>query len=136
MDDRPIYAIRTREGLAPEFRSDLDAFERYPIGARVRVKITQPRSVPKHRLYWQVLSKWVEATDAAYSPETLHEAIKLKLGYVTPIKMADGVHEVPASISFSAMGEAEFSQFMDKAMALLAEAGGFDPLEFYEKETA
>ena len=131
-DDRPVYAIRTKSGIEPEFREDLDEFERYPVGARVRVKITQPRSVPKHRLYWQALSKFVEATDASYSAETLHTAIKLKLGYVVQIKMAGKIHEVPDSISFNKMDEASFNEFFDKAMALLAEVGGFDPLEFYE----
>ena len=125
----PTYAIRTPQGLVPEMAIDAAEFEKYPLGARVRVKITNPRSRPHHRKYWAILAGWVKATDAAYSADTLHTAIKLKLGYTDQIKMAGVVKEVPKSIDFNSMDQAEFNEFYERAMELLARTGGFDPEE-------
>lgn len=131
-DQPPVYAIRTREGVMPEFRCDWDYFEKYAIGARVRIRMTNPRSIPHHRLYWQALSKFIEATDADYSAETLHERVKRALGYTEVVKIFGRAEEHTLSIDFATMDEAEFNVFFEKAMALLAEFGGFDPLDFTE----
>jgi hypothetical protein len=131
-DQPPVYAIRTREGVVPEFRCDLDYFEKYPIGARVRIKMTNPRSIPHHRLYWQALSKFIEATDAEYNVETLHERIKRGLRYTEVVTIFGRAEEHTLSIDFATMDGAEFNIFFEKAMALLAEYGGFDPLAFSE----
>ena len=124
-----MYATRVEKGFIPDMRCDLEVMERYPVGSRVKLTITKGRSVKMHRLYWQILANFIEATGAGYNSDTLHEAIKLKLGYVTPVKMAGKTVEIPMSISFSKMDQAEFNEFFEKAVALIAEVGGYDPLQ-------
>ena len=76
-----------------------------------------------------MLSQVVDATDAFPSPEHLHEAIKVELGFVSPLKLMDGrMVYIPDSAAMSKMDAAEFRRFFDKAVQLIAERFGFDPL--------
>lgn len=98
----------------------------------VEVRFAKRRSNPQLRLYWQMLNKIVEATDDYPTSEHLHQAVKMHLGYTTPVKTFDGetVH-IADSVAFSKMDGFEFKQFFDRAVALLASAYGIDPLEWY-----
>jgi hypothetical protein len=101
----------------------------------VEVKFAKRRSNPQLRLYWQMLKRAVDATDAYPNSERLHEAIKMHLGYTVPIKTFDGgVVHIADSVAFSKMDGAEFKGFMDRAVALLASSFGFDPLDFYDEK--
>jgi len=130
----PIYMRRTGSVLTPELRMDRDAIDRIPNGARVRVEITEPRSVNRLRLYWRMLSYVRDATDCAPTSEYLHSAIKLELGFGTPVKLRNGMMVlVPASVAFDKMTEEEFRAFFDRAVEFLAATYGFDPLAFYQE---
>jgi hypothetical protein len=101
---------------------------RYAVGSRVRAKITQPRSVPRHRLYWSVLAEVVTATgDRWCDVEDLHESVKIRLRMLRGVSMlGGGVRYVTQSISFESMDEGQFKTFFDKAMAVITEDTGID----------
>jgi hypothetical protein len=76
-----------------------------------------------------MLHNVVEATGAFPDAERLHEALKLDLGFVTPMKLLDGrTVYVPDSAAMSRMDAAEFRRFFDAVVKRLAEVCGFDPL--------
>ena len=133
-DAAPIFMIRKGNSLAPEMRADLERIEAIKQGDRVRVEIKQSRSIPKLRLYWRMLSYVVEATECAANSETLHSAIKLELGYGTPVKLRNGMMVlVPGSIAFESMDEPTFNAFFQRAQEWIAKTYGIDPLSFMEQ---
>ena len=92
------------------------------------------RSLPQHRLYWQVLSQVVRATGKWPTAEHLHHELKLVCGYrMTIVDWATGeVSTAVDSTAFDAMNQDEFKTYFDTAMQKLAEHIGQDPLAFYE----
>jgi hypothetical protein len=136
-DRAPILCTRTRQGLlAPASAFDAERLERIATGSTVEVTIRQRRSLPQLRLYWAVLGKCVENMDGYPSSEHLHDALKLHLGYTSPIKRVTGETVwIPNSTAFSAMDAAEFKVFFDRAMETLAMMLGVDPLTLAREAT-
>jgi len=103
--ERPPIIMRRRGSfLAPEGPCDGEAIERFPAGKLLKVRVTQPRSLPQHRLYFVLLDKIAENLDQAIDGDDLHEWVKLKLGYVRLVRQRSGdIVEVPRSIAFDKM---------------------------------
>jgi hypothetical protein len=78
-----------------------------------------------------VTQKWSSA-------ENLHRDIKMTLGYREQVvNMRTGeITLVPDSIALDKMQHEEFCEFMNQAMALIADTVGFDPLAFLAEERA
>ena len=132
----PLVLRRTERGLEPRSQLARDALAQYAVHSDVEITIKKKRSLPQLRLYWAMLQNVVAATDAWATAEHLHDALKLDLGYTTPIKTMDGrLAMIPDSIALSKMDSAQFQKFFDAAAARLAEVCGFDPLET-EREAA
>lgn len=114
--------------LRPHAAVDLEILaQRYAPGSTLRGRFSQPRSLPRHRLYWAVLSEVVAATDLWPTPEDLHEAVKLELRMVRGVALLNGeVRFLCASIAFDAMDEGQFRIFFDRAMDAIRVATGID----------
>jgi hypothetical protein len=134
IDKAPIIFRKTPHGLSPVSAFEQEALDRYPLGVDLEITIKQRRSLPQLKTYWKMLSFVNNATDVYPSAEHLHEALKLHMGYVTPLLRLDGKQEyIPDSTAFSAMDGAEFKVFMDRAVRTLAERFQLDPLSFMEE---
>lgn len=130
----PLVLRRTERGLEPRSRLAHDILNQYAEHSDVEVTIKKRRSLPQLRLYWAMLNNVVEATGAWPDAEHLHDAIKLDLGYVTPIRTMDGkLAMIPDSAAMSRMDSAEFKRFFDAAAARLSELCGFDPLAEHQE---
>lgn len=126
----PLILRRTERGLEPRSQLARDALAQYAIHSDVEISIKKKRSLPQLRLYWAMLQNVVAATDAWATAEHLHDALKLDLGYTTPVKTMDGrLVMIPDSVALAKMDSAQFQRFFDAAAARLAEVCGFDPLE-------
>ena len=125
----PLVLRRTERGLEPRSRQAADLLAQYAVHSDVEVTVKKRRSLPQLRLYWAMLNNVVEATGAWPTAEHLHDALKMDLGYVTPIKTMDGkLVMIPDSAAMGKMDSAQFRKFFDAAAARLAEICGFDPL--------
>lgn len=121
-DDAPILMRRLGDRLEPCAEMDAINLRAFTGGKPVRVRITQPRNVGRLRLYWALLNKVHENMDNPPPIEKLHEAIKVRLGYVETIRFKGGeVVTLPASIAFDKMEEPEFGKFMERFKAFLTE---------------
>lgn len=89
------------------------------------------RSNKQLRLYWGLLGKIVEGTEAWPSSEHLHEVLMRHAGFVTPVlDPATGQWvEVRDSASFDKCPPEKFNAYMDRALAILSKALGFDVTE-------
>jgi hypothetical protein len=105
--------------LVPQDQASADLLRKIPLGEDVAIKIMRDRSLPQHRLFWSVLRYVAEASEWE-TAERLLVALKLRLGRYDLMKMPSGkVVPVPDSISFAAMPQDTFQQFMDKSMAII-----------------
>lgn len=87
----------------------------------VEITVKKRRSSQQNRRYWAILRAVVDATECLPSAAHLHDAIKVDLGYTTPVYRMDGsVFFVPNSCAFDRMDQDEFNHFKDRAMALIA----------------
>lgn len=127
----PIVRL-TKSGLRPVSAYDDERLASDAIGTEYELTKRSRRSLPQHRLYWQMLSQAVAATDMWATPEHLHDDLKLSCGYVRKsVNLTTGEIIVTVdSTAFDAMTGDEFKAFFDRAAALLAEHIGCDPLEF------
>lgn len=125
----PFVLRRTERGLEPRSRLAEDMLAAFAVHSDVEVSIKKRRSLPQLKLYWSMLQNVVDATGAWPDAEHLHDALKLDLGYVTPIRTVDGkMALIPDSAAMNRMDSAQFRKFFDAVAARLAEVCGFDPL--------
>ena len=119
--ERPaIEMVRRGAFLTPASPIDAEALESFPQGKRLRVRITQPRNVQQHRLYWAALQLVRDNMDNPPPLDTLHDAIKVKLGYVRTMTFKDGTEAVvPLSIAFDKMDQSAFRSFFDAFVDLV-----------------
>jgi LPS O-antigen subunit length determinant protein (WzzB/FepE family) len=105
--------------LLPQDQAGAELLAKIPLGEDVAVKIMRDRSLPQHRLFWSVLRYVAEASEWE-TAEKLLVALKLRLGRYDLMKLPSGkVVPVPDSISFAAMTQDDFQQFMDKSIAII-----------------
>lgn len=119
-DDRPIIMRRQFDRLTPATDMDADALRAFPMNKGLRVRVTQARNVGRLRLYWALLHKVHENMPSPPPIERLHEAVKVRLGYVETIRFKGAPDAViPASIAFDKMTETEFVEFLERFKAFL-----------------
>lgn len=123
----PVYCIRRGETLVGEMQMDRDRIAELPAGDRVKLHFSTGRVPSRLRFYWAFLRDVVEATECAPNAEALHELVKLETGYTTPVKVKGYTVLVPRSVSFSAMSEEEFMQFLASAEKFIAATFGVSP---------
>jgi hypothetical protein len=106
-----------------------DLLAKIPLGEDVAVKIMRDRSLPQHRLFWTVLRYVAEASEWE-TAERLLVALKLRLGRYDLMKLPNGkAVPVPDSISFSAMTQDAFQEFMQKSLTIICQEvlPGYNP---------
>lgn len=130
--DHPnLQFVVERGKLSPAGPYEAEALSTYSNGAKLTVTLHQKRSLPLLRKYWSVLRDVVNNCSTPWdSPDEASDALKLALGVTDISKTVSGKWFIrPGSISFNSMDEAEFRDFYDKAMGVLAEVTGIDPDE-------
>lgn len=118
----PILMTRRNNGLAPMSLFDSERLDKFPFDKALKVRVSRGRSSKQLRLYWGALGKVADNLDQDVTDDDLHEWIKVKLGYVKPIRLRSGeIAEVAASIALDKMEQPEFNKFFDSVKALLLE---------------
>ena len=110
---------------------DAEMAEEYGNGQLFDVVAVSNRSDPHHKLYWATLGNVVKSTGKWATSKHLHDDLKMLCGYYRTVvnQATGGVYYVPDSAAYKSMDQQQFRQFFDAAMAKLAEAIGYDPLE-------
>jgi hypothetical protein len=95
-------------------------------GEMVMVEVKRPRNVQHHRLYFALIKMVWDNLDHDNFPklDNFHDTMKIMAGVriqvMTPNERGKLVASfAPGSISFSAMKQAEFSQFFDKCCEII-----------------
>lgn len=122
---RTVYLRRVGGALYPsDGLSDSDLSD-IPARKRVKAVITEPRRQNPHRLYWAVLKIVSDNTDhpVLSNRDRLHDLTKIKCGIVHIVKSSKTgeVYQLPGSIAFDKMDNADFRAFLDKALRFLCD---------------
>lgn len=126
-NEKPVYGfVRKGNALVPAMEFDLSALDGIAQGEMVKVDIKQFRNNSRLRAYFVMLREVIDACGLIYSSEKLHEIVKLENGVVDVVRLPDGLKvQLPGSISFDKMSEADFQSFFKKAETWLAETYGY-----------
>ena len=117
--------------LVPVSQYDAERMDDYAQGSLFNLSPTKQRSNPQHNMYWSTLRRVAKATGKWPTEHHLHDELKIACGYVR-IKLSalnGELVNIPDSISFDKMNQAEFFKYFELAMKKLAEGIGYDPLE-------
>lgn len=135
-----LFAKKSGQALWASDRRTKDTLDKIKEGAIVRVDVKQPRNAAHSRKYWAILHIVADNTEVYDDAESLHEAIKLRLGmYDVEVVDVPGGKPVPMvrfqSISFASMDQLRFRDFYDRAMSVIRNDMGFD-IDALEREAA
>lgn len=130
-----IEVVMTPRGLRPHTAADAESMVAVSLGHTFELVPITKRSDKQLRTYWKALGMVVKATGRWPTAEHLHDELKFACGYRRKfIDWNTGeVIERPDSIALNEMSHEEFCEYMNQAMARLAEAVEFDPLAFLEE---
>lgn len=133
-----IQVNMTPRGLRPMTPDDAEKMAAIPMDSIFEITPVTKRSTPQLRTYWKALGLVAKVTQKWSSAENLHRDIKMTLGYTEQaVNITTGeITLVPDSIALDKMEHEEFCNFMNQAMALIADSVGFDPLAFLAEERA
>ena len=129
---KPPLQFEKRNGqLMPVSVYDAQMAEEYGEGQLFNVTAVSNRSEPHHKLYWATLGNVVKATGRWATSSHLHDDLKMLCGYYRTVvnQATGGVYYVPDSIAYKKMDQQQFREYFDQAMAKLADAIGYDPLD-------
>lgn len=128
-----FYALRTDKGIVPEMAMDADLMADIPFGKRMKVGVSFSRNRKRDGLYWAVLREVVRTTERWPSDKHLHEDLLITLGYwVKVVSLSGDIRLMRDSTAHDKMTDPEFAAYFNRAMALLAQEIGYDPLAEYE----
>jgi hypothetical protein len=128
-DKRPAPIVTLDRGrISPVSVWDAELIDDMPNGSQFDLVLRTKRSTPHNAKYWACLSQIVKATDAWPSAEKMHEWVKVKLGYVSPIfgPKGDVIGMTVDSTAFAQMDQAGFNAFYERFAALVADEMGID----------
>ena len=114
--------------MSPVSAWDAELLADAPNGAEFDLVHRSPRSKQHNGMYWAQLGLIVKATGAWPTSDKMHEWVKLKLGYTSPVfgpgRVVIGM--TIDSTAFDRMDQATFGAFYEKAVQLIAAEMGID----------
>ena len=135
--EKPVIMVKkhAQSCLCALSAIDAELLEEFETGAEFRISYASRRSNPQNSLYWVALNRVVKATGKWPTARKLHHTLLIECKFFTPVLSLDGNHvRLEAdSTRFESMKPKEFNTYFELAMQKLAEAVGYDPLEFYEE---
>lgn len=128
--DLPVFMMRVEKGgrLSVVGAWDEEALSTYRIGSVVAVHITQEKSPPKVRRYWQILNILVKSGRVGNpTAKQLHIAVQRDVGNVEPyFDMSTNKVRTQAA-GTSHMSSHEFDNYFREAMDEIHRQTGIDP---------
>ena len=119
-DDEKVFLRRTPQGFVPAYDRDVDLLSHIPVGAIVSTRPKRPRRIRRHRWWWALLNRVADSHPFYSRAEQVLTHLKMRTGWVDATTLVNGedvqVIYTPRSISFDAMDETEFAQFIDRAL--------------------
>lgn len=121
-----LYLKRTLQGFAAHDDAAREYLRKVKLGDVVKCEIIRPRSVKYHRRFFGMLNTVWQACGDWQTVDELLTELKFRAGLVDKQRVIDkATGEVlaeiikPRSISFAAMSDDEFREFVDRCIAII-----------------
>lgn len=122
-----IKLLNTVSGLKPLYDSDYEEKKKLKIGEVYEASIRQPRNIPFHRKYFGLINlAWEYQTEKVCEHfhnniELFRKTVEMAAGWCEPIYSIDRKEwvEVPKSIAFDKMDNAEFTELYERVKDVL-----------------
>lgn len=93
-----------------------DFMARLEPGAVVRNDWSRARNPRRFRLFWGLVKICQDNTDTSLSKEAWADYLKILAGHTEVVRRKGQVIELPKSIAFASMSEADFAEFINRLM--------------------
>lgn len=91
-----------------------------PGGCAVEIRL--PRNLAHHRKYWALVNLIYQNQSRYRSNDELSDAIKVMIGHAQTVTMKNGAtFQIPKSIAFHKMDQADFDDFYNRVIKLVCE---------------
>ncbi len=105
-----------------------------PEGKKILMDYREPRHPENHAHLFAILHVACEQLEGYPDEETLLDAVKIASRHTRPVKTVNGeIIWLPKSINFASMGEAAFKLFKERALYVLGQLLGVDPVTLLEE---
>jgi hypothetical protein len=120
--------IREGNVLAPADLAAQEYLESVPDKTKVLLSWRRPRHIENHQHFFAILHACCEQLEYADEDELL-DALKMAVNHVRPVRKIDGeIVFMPKSIKFAEMQEDKFQRFKLRALHVLGQLLGVDPV--------
>ena len=107
--------------LVPHDQEALDYVAKLKQGEVVRVEVVRDRSLPQLRLYWALCTMVAENASHNRTQRSISDMFCMACDHVETFRAVDGaVLGKPASLSFKRTQQAEFNEFFNRVLDLVA----------------
>lgn len=114
------YFKKTLGTLRPHDAEAEEMLDAIPESTVIKVKVTRPRSVPHHRLYFGLLKKVYDHSKASDDYPTIdifRDVVAIGAGHFDWVGLPSGTRvPIARSIKFSKMDQQEFNAFFDASV--------------------
>ena len=119
---------RVGDSLVPADQAAVEFVRSLPEDKKLLLDHREPRHPDNHAHFFAILRVCCEQLDYG-SEEELLDAVKIAVGHVRPMQKLDGdMVFLPKSINFASMGEDAFKRFKLRALYVLGQLLGVDPV--------
>ena len=137
MGDEPSSYRRTVTGFVPVSPTAQRFWAETKLGDVVKLDGKRPRNLARLRLYWKMLEIVADNSEIFTVSDEVHLAVKAALGLGKWVDVgASKPLFIEDSISFHAMRESEFSEYLDKAARVISKYWLHVPVETLLAEAA
>ena len=116
MSERPIF-IRQLNGLSPDNDAARESLVGLKVGTLVEVKISRPRNLGHHRLFWGLCNAIGQSIGV--KSEAIADVLKIRTGHCITIQTKSDFYTLPKSISWAKMDQAQFASFFEDCCRLI-----------------
>lgn len=120
-----FFARRLQNVLVPDGDESHAEFERVPRGKTVRCDVTQPRSLPFHKLYFALCQRIGHGI--GQTTDWVDRAFRIETGHVDVFEYGGKAHLVVRSIAFHNMDGVAFKDFWESCLRVMYERWQIDP---------
>jgi hypothetical protein len=124
-----VFLKRTLRGFEPADEASQETLRRFKVGDIAKAEVVKPRSYQHHKLAFALLTITFKNQERYAGFEQFRKAVALAAGHVEEIVKINGeIIELPGSLSYDALDQAEFEPVFARMMRVCADEflGGID----------
>jgi hypothetical protein len=120
-----LYLKKTLRGFEPADEPSQEAWKKYKLGEVYRGDVVKPRSYKHHKQIMALLTLTFENQDRYGDFESFRKAVAMAAGHTEELVTLHGeIVRLPASISYDALDEVEFTQVAGAMMTVCCQILG------------